>query len=233
MKLVFYSGGQNPSNKRLHSALADLSGIKKHKSFSYVPFCSDGSEVFYNRAKKRYSKFGFDRFSMFPVDQPKIAKNLSIQDKIFNSDVIYLAGGNTFYFLYHLKKNKLITKFRKFAENGGVLAGLSAGGIIMTPNINLAGYPKFDADRNEVNLKDLKSLGLVKWEFYPHYRTSYKLNDAFKKYTKKLNHPVMTCADGAGIIIHDTETVAFGKGAMYYKGERMPFSLHSSYLSWK
>ena len=55
--------------------------------------------------------------------------------KALGSDVIYLAGGNTFYFLRNLRKSGLIPQLKKFVEQGGVLVGLSASAIIFTPNI--------------------------------------------------------------------------------------------------
>lgn len=40
--------------------------------------------------------------------------------------------------------------------------------ILTTPTIEIAGYGE-DADENEVGLNDMKALGLVDFEFAPHW----------------------------------------------------------------
>ena len=61
--------------------------------------------------------------------------------ELLKSDLIFLGGGNTFYFLKHLKSTGLIDELKTFAANGGVLCGLSAGAIIMTPHVHTASFP--------------------------------------------------------------------------------------------
>ena len=71
--LVLYSGGQNRSNYAIHK---ELVGIAKEIAFwdrlpvtmTYIPSCSEGAEVYYNRAKKRYSRFGVSNFICLPPE---------------------------------------------------------------------------------------------------------------------------------------------------------------------
>jgi len=81
-------------------------------------------------------------------------------------------------------------EFRLFVERGGVLTGLSAGAIMMTENIEMAAYPEFDRDENWVGLKNLKSLGLVDFAFFPHFKNSTRYDAAFKKYSKLSNSAI-------------------------------------------
>jgi dipeptidase E len=62
----------------------------------------------------------------------------------------------------------MLPLLKKFIQDGGILTGLSAGAIMMTETIEMAGYPPFDCDENEDNLKNLKSLNLVDFYFFPH-----------------------------------------------------------------
>ena len=97
MKLVFYSGGQSRSNHRLHEAVVGLARIGKPRSkrlqMTYIPFCSDASSVFFHRAMRRYRGHGVERFFCFHVDEPHSRDEIEIA---LESDIIYLAGGNTF-----------------------------------------------------------------------------------------------------------------------------------------
>ena len=91
----------------------------------------------------------------------------SAKTTLLASDVIYLSGGNTYYFLHHLRRSGPIPVLREFVARGGVLAGLSAGAILMTPHIGLAGYPSFDRDENDVGLRNEASLALVDFALPP------------------------------------------------------------------
>lgn len=184
---------------------------------TYVPFCHEGSQVFFNRFVRRYRGFGASEFHCLPVDV-KISERES--HRALKSDIIYLAGGNTFYFLKHLRKSGLIKKLQTFSKRGGVLTGLSAGALIMTPHIGLAGYPSFDSDENEVNLTNLKALNLVPFEYFPHYENTKRFRTAMCAYSKKTPHPVYACEDGGGIIIDGEEKTFFGHVYVFHQGHQ-------------
>lgn len=217
-RLVLYSGGQSRSNHKLHEALVGLVGKKKKVSMTYVPFCEDGCRVFYGRFQRRYSRFGADSFFCLPVDSKPKKQDL---DRALRSDIIYLAGGNTFYFLKHLRASGLLPRLKSFAERGGVLAGLSAGAIMLTPNIELAAYPPFEPDENEVGLRNLKALGLVKFEFLPHFVNSRRMNEAMLMYSLLSPHPVLACPDGSGVVIDGWRKTYFGHACIFHRGQKI------------
>jgi dipeptidase E len=218
MKVVLYSGGQEPSNLLIHHALFQLVNPKQNASMTYIPFCHDGSAFFFKKAIKRYQGVGFTRFHCLPVDVPFTQKALN---KALRSDVIYLAGGNTFYFLHHLRKSGLIPQLKHFVERGGVLAGLSAGAIILTPTIRTAGPPLPNPDDNDVKLRNLRSLGLVRFEFYPHYTSSTATNQAILAYSQTTKYPILACPDGTGITINGNRMTFIGKVSMFSGGKKV------------
>ena len=166
MKLVLYSGGQNSSNRRLHQALVDLAKegrqTRRPLQMTYFPFCADGSSAFFSRIARRYRNFGVSKFLSLSADASPSKEEIK---RAFQSDIIYLAGGNTFYFLKHLQTAGLMRPLLNFVKKGGVLAGLSAGGLIMSPTIKLAADRGLGPDPNEVKLKKLIGLGLFPFEF--------------------------------------------------------------------
>lgn len=218
MSLIFYSGGQQESNHSLHDALYHLAGPQKNKSFTYVPFCYDNSQLFYERAVRRYQKFGFSEFHCFSPDRSFTKTELRT---VLRSDVIYLAGGNTFYFLSHLRRSGVLPELKKYAEDGGVLAGLSAGGLILTPHIKLAGYPSHLADENEVGLKNLNALNLVSFEFYPHYQKPKEIDPHLLHYSELSNLPLLACTDGSGIIVTEGQTTFLGEVILFDRGQKL------------
>ncbi len=218
MKLVLYSGGQTTSNRLIHHALFELVSSKRHSSMTYIPFCQDRSDLFFQRAINRYQEVGFQQFHCLPVDVPFTQNDLK---KALSSDVIYLAGGNTFYFLHHLRKSGMLPHLKRFVAHGGVLAGLSAGAIILTPNIRIAGPPLPEPDDNTVKLKNLRSLSLVRFEFYPHYRSTPQTNRAILQYSRTNKFPILACPDGSGVTLNESRMSFVGKVVIFSGGQKM------------
>ncbi|CAK9250196.1 unnamed protein product [Sphagnum jensenii] len=215
-----YSGGQERSNRTLHQELVNLTGKRKGVSFTYVPYCHEGSELYYNRAVQRYRSFGVRKFNFLDIDTPKGPNSDSLK-KAFQSDIIYLSGGNTFYFLKNIKRSGLLKPLRKYVAEGGVIAGLSAGAHIMTPHIQLAGLKGTDPDKNEVGLKSFSALNLVPFEFIPHFNPSTQGIKAVKKYSNSSKNPIYASADGGGIVIRDDRFTVYGKAWIFYEGEML------------
>ena len=175
LRLVLYSGGQSKSNHALHSEVVRLARqyqrerrAKSRKTkdsepltLTYIPYMAEGATRYFSRAMRRYRAFGIERFFILNPDERPTSDEIDI---LMKSDVIYLAGGNTYTFLHLLRRSGLLPHLKAFAKSGGVLAGLSAGAILLTPSIGLAGIPQYDPDENEVGLRSahqLKALGLV------------------------------------------------------------------------
>jgi len=216
MKLVFYSGGDEKENLTLDYSFLELID-KKNPVITFIPSSSYLSEQEFKSFVRHYSKFKITRFIYFPIDVPfdKI-----IFSEVMRSDAIHMAGGNTFYFLNSLRKAKLLPQLKKFAEKGGVLSGLSAGAIMMTENIEMAGYPDFDRDENIVNVKNLSALNLVDFLFFPHFKNSPRYDAVFNKYTRSTDKIIYACPDGAGIVVKNDEIRFIGKCYAYSKGHK-------------
>lgn len=213
LKAILYSGGQTAANQRLHQELGALVGPQG--KFTYVAFCTPGAKTYFQRAVRRYSAHGIRDFRMIAPDSLPDRKQLLWALK---SDVVYLAGGNTFYFLYHLRRSGMLPLLRQYARDGGILAGLSAGALLLTPSIQLAGYPEFDRDENEVGLKNLQALGLVPFEFFPHDRQSPRLTEALVEYSKRCRYPILGCRDGSGVVFDQGKWKAVGDVRIFHRG---------------
>lgn len=216
MKLVFYSGGDEKDNKSLDKVFVELLG-KKNPVVTFIPSSSYLSEQEFKVFVRHYSKYRISRFIHFPVDVPF---DRILFQEVIRSDAIHMGGGNTFYFLNSLRKARLLPELRKFAERGGVLTGLSAGAIMMTENIEMAAFPEFDRDENIVGLKNLSSLGLVDFAFFPHFKNSSRYDAAFKKYSKLKKKVIYACPDGSGIVVNGDELRFIGKTFAFSDGHK-------------
>ena len=90
-----------------------------------------------------------------------------IENYLKDFDVIYMSGGNTFYFLKKIQESNCADVIRDFVKNGKIYIGTSAGSVVAGPDIlptrNLEKFNKVP------KLEDYKSLGLVNFIIMPHW----------------------------------------------------------------
>lgn len=216
MKLVFYSGGHEEDNIVLDLELLNLVG-KEDPLVTFIPSCSYESELYFKEFIEQYHRIGIQRFMLFPVDIPFDDIMLN---EILKSDIIHLGGGNTFYFIKHLKKSGMFQKLKQFVKDGGILTGLSAGAIIMSPRIDTASFPSFDRDENDDNVKNFKAMNLVSFEFFPHYKNSKRYENELLNYSKKRSIPLYACPDGSGIVVDQNNVTFLGKTYCFHQGKK-------------
>lgn len=229
-RVVLYSGGQERRNALIHEALLDLAlrGPAGRRGgrvrMTYVPYTAEGAAPFFRRFERRYRAFGGTHFRCVPADLPALATDGRARrraaDALLASEVVYLAGGNTFYFLHHLRRSGLLAVLRRFARRGGVVAGLSAGAHLLTPHVALAGHPPFDRDENEIGLprRHFGAIGIVAFEFFPHYRHSKRYRTALAAYSRRSGRPVYACRDGSGVVVEGDRFTAHGDVWLFDRG---------------
>ncbi len=167
----------------------------KDKVLAYMP--SDGANI-----KKEYlvqwKQFAKDHKTKFNlIDNSKIKANKEIE-KLLNSNILVITGGNTFTLLRNLRRSGLDKAIKKFSKkNKFVLAGFSAGAIVLTPTIKICNAPNFD--ENEVGLKNLKGLGIVNFEVFPHYSKKWK--GFLEKYERENKTKVKRIADDKTLVL--------------------------------
>jgi len=216
MRLGFYSGGDPEDNIYLDAELLKMLG-KLHPKITFIPSSYEDSEEYYEDFRKQYSLYGVTDFQIFHLD-----RDYCHHDALnsLDTDMVFLSGGNTYYFLNQIRRTKFYKPPHKYARSDGVLAGQSAGALIMTPNIRLAGIPTFDADDNDVGITNLKSLGYSHFEFSPHYVDQKAYYREFTEYSKGLRHPVYACTDGSGIIVDGIKTIFIGDIWGFVRGQK-------------
>jgi dipeptidase E len=115
-------------------------------------------------------------------------------------DVIFVDGGNTFYLLQKVREtefDKTIEEYLK--QDMGVYVGVSAGTIIMGPDI--AFVEPWD-NRNKAVLKDTKGLGYTKDAYSPHYREGEK--EILDQWRLKVDYKIKELRDGEAVLIDKT-----------------------------
>ncbi len=215
MNLVLYSGGFGRDNRALAQEVGELLQKKKNPVVTFVPGYFADSECDFRDFKRNLAGSGVKKFRCIPIDQPLSKADA---ETLFASDAIFIGGGNTFYILHHLRARRLLGKLRAYVKEGGVLMGLSAGSILMTPNVMTAQVPSLEADDNDVGLRDLNALGLVPFEFSPHYQPGRRVDAELLSHSKNVDQPIYACADGQGIVVRDGNIHFVGRVTVFHRG---------------
>ena len=121
-------------------------------------------------------------------------------DEVEDFDVIYVCGGNTFYLLKKVRETGFDKVIIEFAKTDKLYFGVSAGSILVCPNIDIAS----PFDENDVNLTDLTGLNLTDVIVSPHYKDEEKtIIDNFKK---KSQYEIVPLTDNQALLVLDGET---------------------------
>jgi dipeptidase E len=110
------------------------------------------------------------------------------------ADIIFVAGGNTFYLLEQAKKTGFIEIVREGVTKGKIYVGSSAGSVLAAPDIK---YVELFDDPAKANLENTKSLGLVGFAILPHLgNPKYKeLHDRVLNEYKDWPYPLVPVSD--------------------------------------
>ena len=216
MKLALYGGGDSCDNYEMDKNLLELTN-KKNPKMTFIPSCHVHGQEDFLEIINQFRPHGIKKFIKWDIDRPY---SNFFKKTVLQSDIIYLGGGNTYYFLKNLKKKGLLKELRSWVYSGGVLVGLSAGAILMTKKIETAGFPSFDKDENDESIKNLKAIGLVDFDFFPHYRNSKRYDTEIEAFSLMQNIPLYACPDGSGIIISGATMSFIGKSACFIQGKK-------------
>ncbi len=150
------------------------------KVFSYMPSSDiEGAEPYIEQwreiAKIYEAQFNVIDNSVYDTNQ---------QSKLLSSNIVVISGGNTFNLLRNLRESGLDKSLNEFVTKADfVLAGFSAGALVLTPTIKVCNLPDFD--ENLAALDGFSGLGIVNFEIFPHYekQTQETILDNYRKTT--------------------------------------------------
>jgi dipeptidase E len=146
--------------------------------------------------RKRLKKLGFVISEIDIKD-----KNIKQLDKfLFDKEVLYVAGGNSFYLLEKIRKSGLDVLIPKLLGRGMMYIGTSAGAVVAGPDLKPIAL--LDDPSEAPDLKSTKALGLVAFMPLPHYgraQFARQYKKIMKKFRKK--YKLVTITDRQAIIV--------------------------------
>lgn len=148
--------------KNLFKQYASKKQLGKHVLF--IPTAGNVEEYrgYIDEALQTFADLGFQ----VEVLDISACDRETAQAKIFQSKLLYVSGGNTFYLLQELKKKQLLSLIKEQVADGMVYVGESAGAIITAKDID---YNKIMDDKGvAAELHDTEALNEVDFYVLPH-----------------------------------------------------------------
>jgi len=124
-----------------------------------------------------------------------------IEEALSNVDIIFVAGGNTFYLLDEARKSGFVEIIPKLVEKGVIYIGSSAGSYLACPTIEAATWK--NQDKNIIGMTDFTALNLVPFILFVHYKPEH--NDLLKQEIPKTKYPVRILKDDQAILVLDNK----------------------------
>ena len=186
MKIVAIGGGEigRPGTKieteSIDREIVKLTG-KAHPKLLFIPTASGDDESYYQVIQNYYGKRLGCNTDVLYLIKTTPSRN-EIRNKVLNSDIIYVGGGNTLRMLKLWRKCGLDNILKEAHERGVVLAGISAGAICWFRYANSDSL-KFSDSRNP--LIKLKSLDFIPLMACPHYDTEKTRRPSLRKMIKE------------------------------------------------
>ncbi len=174
---------------------------------AFIPTAADthDNKSFVDADRSKLEEMGFNIIDV-PLAQLDVAQLTQILDGV---DIIFVAGGNTFYLLQEARKSGFVDVVPKLVEKGIVYIGSSAGSYLACPTIEVAHWKH--QDRNIVNLTDLTALSLVPFLMSVHYKPEFEMS--LREAMRKTSLPLKILTDEQALIIQDNNIKLVGIGS--------------------
>jgi dipeptidase E len=164
-----------------------------------VAFIQTAADVYENKSfvdddRNKLSELGF---KILDINITGKTEEI-LQEQLKDIDVIFSAGGNTFYLLEKVLASGFDKIAKKLVENGKYYIGSSAGSVLAGPTIEPVKL--LDDPTKAQNLKSFEGLKLIDKIILPHYGN--------EKYQDKMNQILTDYADVKDKIIKLTDNQA-------------------------
>lgn len=194
MKLFLTSSAANVLDK----VVSMLPSRQNEMKVIFIPTAGDpyGDDKPWMEAdRKKLVDLGF---TVEDFDLKDKTKN-KVRETLLKADIIFVAGGNTFYLLEKMQKSGFDKVLKEFEKSDKIYIGSSAGSIVLGPTLE----PIESLDHPEkARLNSSKALGLVGFIIIPHYeREKYvtRHKEILKKFSKK--YKLITLTDEQMVVV--------------------------------
>ncbi|MFA6437621.1 MAG: Type 1 glutamine amidotransferase-like domain-containing protein [Candidatus Paceibacterota bacterium] len=180
-----------------------LSKSPKELTVAFIPTAADPYENkwFVDNDRNKLKERGFN---LKEIDI-KGNRKQELLDKFKGIDIIFVAGGNTFYLLEKAKESGFDEIVKESVQKGIIYVGSSAGATFVCPTIEP--IKTLDDPSKAPSLKSFEGLNLINFVILPHfgeekYKTKYE--KIIEEYEDK-DYKIITLTDKEAILVEDNK----------------------------
>ena len=209
MRLLFLSNTRGNQNQAIYSVIRLW--LPENSRIGYIPSTPDPARTYFKEVQGFFNgimpSYMMDYINIHNEGEETEQLEICLRE----CDAVYLSGGNTFRFLKAIRDSGLDLILTRLAGEK-VLMGTSAGGLIMTPSIEIA------SSENDIGLMNNKGLSLVKFGFYPHFipdntEQLREINACFDEFPE-----IYAIPEFSGLAVTETEIIPLGSVYRFRKG---------------
>lgn len=212
IKAVLYSDQAHSGNARINKRLLDLIG-GPGKKLSYISSDVDPDGYYHRKNSQYYQQYELALSAPFESHKPHSDTALQA---LFDGDAIHLPGGDTGTCLRNLKKGAIYAPLQSWIQDGGIVVGVSAGAMILTPTIAVDEFMGQSAD--EELPSDPSAMNILPFEFLPHFDEKTVSMDKLLHYSIHNHNPIIACPDGCGVVVCNNQIECVGEILWISKG---------------
>lgn len=177
----------------------------------YISSAEDHDRYFYE-----YTKAMYQRVNLSVKEYVDFESGYSndLLNTVLSHPIVHLSGGNTFQFLQGVQRRGAYQKLIDYAQNGGKFIGLSAGAMLLTPDIELS---EEIGDEASFAVENTQGLQLVDMQFLPHVQASDRASLAQLSATSQF--PTILCDDHSAVLIIEGKKQIIGQPFVAHKGQ--------------
>jgi len=202
--------------KKLFLASAFSSVVKEFVEFlgtdprglivGFVPTAADpyDDKWFVEKDKKALVDIGLEIKEVSLKDKTEA----ELRKEFEGVDIIFVAGGNTFYLLSETRKSGFDKVVKELVGQGVVYVGSSAGSYLVCPTIEASTWKP--ADKPRFGVKDFTALNLAPFIMSVHFTPEYA--DIIKQAASSCQYPVKILTDQQALAVEDDKITLAGQG---------------------
>ncbi|MDP3974255.1 MAG: Type 1 glutamine amidotransferase-like domain-containing protein [Candidatus Daviesbacteria bacterium] len=171
---------------------------------AFIPTAADPylDKGFVEEDRSKLEKMGFDVFDLDIKDK----RREELWEQLRSVDIIFVAGGNTFYLLNEVRKSDFDEEVKRLVHRERVLyIGSSAGSVLVGPDIKPVEL--LDDPSVATELQSTKGLNLIDFVVLPHYGD--------KKYEKEFKKIIAEYEDKYTLVKITNEQAVIVEGKSY------------------
>lgn len=180
-------------------------------TIGYMSSAVDSDRYFYHYTKAMYARIGLSIGEYIDLEEGFHADTLS---RILDCPMVHLSGGNTFQFLQGVQRRGVLEQLKHYAFQGGKFIGLSAGALLLTPDINVS---VLAGDEATFAVENTKGVALADFQFIPHATTDHI--QRIQAHSRHSEHPIVLCDDFSAVLCIENTISSIGSPTVIYKGE--------------